>query len=425
MLNWSLGRQYDRIVIVFGDGGLIHVVVVCGCEVGGYKCGQESRALQATERHKSRCHQKSCETATTFFKLRISQLNNYIFHAMTLRKPCSILAATGHGFILSPPFIRASIPLHRTSFLTARHLLSQHHRLGSTTQYVATKSRDVNPSKSTLPAPLDVPSREEGQGLPSYLLKCGKAYLGFYKTGIKNIWHNYKDAKAIRHKLRSTQTPKLPPSPSSKKHNNSYTKFVLTRAEYQFLRRSEHDMRRVPIFGLLFLLMGEYLPLVVIFFTPLVPYTCRIPKQIQRAREKLEKRREDSFRAVTDSYVPSARGKEGEVRQLDDLEKGQLMHISRSLGLHGAFWDRTKGALPQEAILRFKVGKWLQYLEKDDALVQRDGSMKELRGEELKLAAEQRGIDVMKRKEDELKSMLERWIKGRSEGKVLPMLLTR
>jgi hypothetical protein len=344
---------------------------------------------------------------------------------MTLRRPCSILAATGHRFLLFPPSLRANIPLHCTSFVTARHLLNQQHRLGSTTQYVATTSKGVNPSSSTLPAPLDVPARGKDQGFFSYVLKCGKAYLGFYKTGIKNIWRNYKDAKAIQHKLRSTQTPQLPPSPSSKKHKNLYTKFVLTRAEFQFLRRNRHDMRRVPIFGFLFLVMGEYLPLVVIFFTPLVPYTCRIPKQIKKARENLEKRRKDSFRAITDDYAPTAKGKQGEVRALEDLEKGQLMHISRSLGLHGALWDKTRGALPPQPMLRFRVEKWLNYLEQDDMLIQRDGSMKELKDEELKLAAEQRGIDVIGRKDDELKDTLTRWIKGRNEGKVLPMLLTR
>jgi hypothetical protein len=344
---------------------------------------------------------------------------------MTTRMPCSVLAATGPKFLLFPPSLRAGIPFHATSFVAAKHLLNQQYRLGSTTSYVATTGKGVNPSASTLPAPLDVPEREKGQGLPSYLYKCGKAYLGFYKTGIKNVWYNYKEAKKIQHKVRSTQTPQLPPSPSSKKHQNLYTKFVLTRAEFQFLRRSQYDTRRVPIFGLLFILAGEYLPLVVIFLTPLVPYTCRIPKQVKRAREKLEKRREDSFRAVTDGYVPSAKSKKGEVRELQELEKGQLTHISRSCGLHAALWDRTRGALPPKSMLTFRVRKWLEYLEKDDALIQRDGSVRELKGEELRLAAEQRGLNVLGKKDDDLRNTLARWMKGRSEGKVLPMLLTR
>jgi hypothetical protein len=345
--------------------------------------------------------------------------------AMTIRMPCSMIAVTGPKFLLFPPSLRVNIPFHATSFVAAKHLLNQQYRLGSTTRYVSTAGKGVNPSTSTLPAPLDIPKREKDQGLPSYLLKCGRAYLGFYKTGIKNVWSNYKDAKKIQHKLRSTQTPQLPPSPSSKGHQNLYTKFVLTRAEFQFLRRSQHDVRRVPIFGILFILAGEYLPLIVIFLTPLVPYTCRIPKQIKRAREKLEKRREDSFRGVTDEYVPSAKGKEGDVRAFDDMAKGQLMHISRSCGLHAALWDWTKGVLPPKAMLTFRVRKWLEYLEKDDMLIQRDGSVKELKGEELRLAAEQRGLDVLGKKDDELRSTLARWMKGRSEGKVLSMLLTR
>jgi hypothetical protein len=176
----------------------------------------------------------------------------------------------------------------------------------------------------------------------------------------------------------------------------------------------------------LFVLAGEYLPLIVIFFTPLVPYTCRIPKQILKAREKLEKRRLESFRGITDGFVPSAKkGTDGEVKEFKDLGKGQLMHVSRSLGLHGKLWDTTRGVLPPKALLKFRVEKWLGYLEHDDALVQRDGGMSQLKGEELKLAAEQRGLDVLGKKDDDLKKNLAKWIKGRSEGKVLHMLLTR
>ncbi|KAF2433752.1 hypothetical protein EJ08DRAFT_551784, partial [Tothia fuscella] len=288
----------------------------------------------------------------------------------------------------------------------------------------------INPPESTLPAPLDIPPREPNQNLFKWLLKSGKLYLGFYKTGIKNIWANYKNVKPLRARFNSTQTPQLPPSrgkDGKTTHQNLYAKFALTRAEFQFLMRSRSDVSRVPVFALLFAVLGEWLPLVVIFVTPIVPYPCRIPKQIRQTREGLEKRRHDSFRGITDGYVPNSkvmRG-EGEVKDLKQLNKGQLMHISRSLGLHFGVWDRISyGHFPPEMLLRYKVEKWLKYLDQDDALLKRDGGIEELKGEELKLAAEQRGIDILGRKDDELRKNLQLWMKGRSEGKVLSMLLT-
>jgi hypothetical protein len=350
---------------------------------------------------------------------------------MTTRKSCSILAATtGHNLLLFPPSFRSNTPLYSTSFIAAKQLLNQHHRFKSASANVPSLKDRINPPNSTLPAPLDIPARKPDQNFAKWILQSGKLYLGFYKSGIKNIWLNYKTTRALRSRLNATKTPQLPPSPSKdgkgrSAQTNLHAKFALTRAEFQFLRRSRHDFSRVPVFALLFAVLGEWLPLVVIFVTPLVPYPCRIPKQILKARESLEKRRSESFRGITDGYVPNSRGQKGEVRELKELNKGQLMHISRSLGLHFGFWDRTRGHVPPEVLLRWKVRRWLKYLDQDDALLKRDGGAAELKGEELKLAAEQRGIDVLAKRDDELKTHLEMWLRGRGEGKILAMLLTR
>lgn len=235
----------------------------------------------------------------------------------------------------------------------------------------------------------------------------------------------------------SEASPSLPPSQSSGSTNgkagrggeNAYAKFVLTRAELQFLRRSKHDWSRVPVFVLLFAIVGEWLPLIVIFFTPIVPYTCRIPRQIEKSRRQLEEMRRKSFRGEVDGYIPSPSkpGKQGEdgVRSLEDCEKGQLMHISRSLGLHSRLWDYTKGFMPGSAMLKYRVRKHLEYLKQDDALLVRDGGVQKLDREEVMLACEQRGIDILGRREEYLKDVLERWMKGRREGRVFGMLLSR
>ncbi|QDS71525.1 hypothetical protein FKW77_005113 [Venturia effusa] len=315
----------------------------------------------------------------------------------------------------------------------------------SSSKALASKHDKVNASPTTLPAPLDVPDREKGQSRFSYVLKAGKAYLGFYKTGIKNIYFNYKVAQELRAKLEKTRTPQLPPSPTTENGKrgkrgggggggggggveNAYTEFILTRAEFQFLRRVRYDLTRVPIFALLFAIVGEWLPLIVILFTPIVPYTCRIPRQIEKTRRTLEERRRKSFRGVIDGYVPTPlrRGTEGDwVRGLEECEKGQLMHISRSLGLHSALWDYSRGLFPGSGILRYRLGRYLKYLERDDALLVRDGGVRKLNWEELLLACEQRGIDVLGRREEGLREVLERWLEARGKGGVFGLLLSR
>lgn len=292
----------------------------------------------------------------------------------------------------------------------------------------------VNPPVSTLPAPISIPPRNKEQSYSSYLWGAGKTYLGFYKTGIKNVLGNRRLAAAVRHRLNSTQTPQLPPSPSDSKQNpqtfaqNLYAKYVLTRAEFQLLRRSSHDMSRVPIFGVLFVILGEWLPVVAVLFTPLLPYTCRIPAQVLSERRVLERRRKRSFRGEIDGNVPvpTVKGGEREVQEIDELSKPQLMHISRTLGRHLRLWDFTRGVLPPAAVLKSKVAWSLAYLDQDDALLLRDGGVEELSDEEVKIACQERGIDVLEKDVMLLRATLRRWVESRhGRTSPLPKLLSR
>ena len=72
----------------------------------------------------------------------------------------------------------------------------------------------------------------------------------------------------------------------------------MSRAEWQLDMRSRAEMRRVPIFAVILAVFGEWTPLVVMFATPIVPYNCRIPRQIRKSREKQHKRRSQSFRGA-------------------------------------------------------------------------------------------------------------------------------
>lgn len=173
------------------------------------------------------------------------------------------------------------------------------------------------------------------------------------------------------------------------------------------------------MFALVLLVCGEFTPLVVIALTSIVPWTCRIPKQIQSDRAKLEERRRISFRNLTAKF-PEKGG-------IEALNRMQLLHISWSLGLSSSAWDYLGGQLPglPTGVLRRKVKRRVEYLEMDDRLIGRAGGVKDMDVEEVRMALVERGLDVLGRQEKGLKGDLNAWLKSREKVSVERLLLTR
>ncbi|APA14306.1 hypothetical protein sscle_12g090760 [Sclerotinia sclerotiorum 1980 UF-70] len=270
----------------------------------------------------------------------------------------------------------------------------------------------INGPASTLPAPLDLPIREPNQPFFfKYAFTLGKAYAKFYKTGVKNIYYNFLASRTIQTAIDEKYKSSL---------SSAVKGALLSRSDFQLLMRNRHDVKRVPIFALVFLLCGEFTPLVVIAISNVVPWTCRIPKQIDADRRKLEERRAISFRNLTMKTPPA-----GTVAQ--NLQRMQLLHISWSLGLSSSMWDYIGGRLPglPSAILRRKVAKRVKYLELDDMLIKSGGGVKQMYEEELRMACVERGIDVMGRDVHMLRMHLNAWLRSREKAGVETLLLTR
>ncbi|KAF7876445.1 hypothetical protein EAF04_001536 [Stromatinia cepivora] len=270
----------------------------------------------------------------------------------------------------------------------------------------------INGPPSTLPAPLDLPIREPNQPFFfKYAFTLGKAYAKFYKTGVKNIYYNFIASRTIQ----TTIDEKYKSSLSS-----AVKGALLSRSDFQLLVRNRHDVKRVPIFALVFLICGEFTPLVVIAISNVVPWTCRIPKQVDADRKKLEERRAISFRNLTMKTPPVGTA-------VQDLRRMQLLHISWSLGLSSSMWDYIGGRLPglPNAILRRKVARRVKYLELDDMLIKSEGGVKQMYEEELRMACVERGIDVMGRDVHMLRMHLNAWLRSREKVGVETLLLTR
>jgi hypothetical protein len=285
----------------------------------------------------------------------------------------------------------------------------------------------LNPPPTTLPPPLDLPTRGE-ESYPVYLYRTGRAYGTFYKDGLKNVWHNHKDASALKKRIVADLNARKPDlaSPASagkrwsKIRDEAVQRGVVKRAEFQQLERNAGDIGKLPFFGVLVLLFGEWLPLIVPFIPNRVPGTCRIPKQVRGMREKSEARRKMSFRqGVAEPKVAQVAVVEGGKWRMTDrgnvqdvlkgLKPAQLMHLSCVLNLHSGIWDKL-GTMPPAALLRRAVCAKMQYLALDDFLMVEAGGPGGLSSEEVMVACEERGIDVLGKAEERLREELQAWV---------------
>jgi len=217
----------------------------------------------------------------------------------------------------------------------------------------------------------------------------------------------------------------------------------LKRSEFQLLARNSYDISKLPFFAVLVAIFGEWLPLLVPFIPSVVPGTCRIPKQIRGMRAKAEERRRISFRrgiaepakdqilAAVDANAQNwpMSGKVFVSETLKRLKHEQLYHLSCTLNNHNSLWDRVQ-LPPPAALLRRGLSKRITYVVSDDKLLNRiHGAASRLTPDELAIACEERGIDVLGKREETLRQDLESWLERQKEdrgsGKTLMVLLFR
>ncbi|KAF2096921.1 hypothetical protein NA57DRAFT_58804 [Rhizodiscina lignyota] len=295
----------------------------------------------------------------------------------------------------------------------------------------------INPPESTLPAPLDVPAREPGQNYLIWLLKVGKVYLTFYKTGWRNIRANRKTVTSLsqewgvkkptlQFRLKSWSRP-LPGGKSTPLYDVHWGE---TRAERHLLTRERAATRRLPLFVILFIVFGEWFPIIFLYATPIIPLPCRLPWQIRKQRQKIEDRRLKSFRGVY-GKVPSPEllkgatseivAKESHGERLATVRTSQLdpevfNHIARSCNLYPRMFD-----LPVLNVLKNfynvpdRCWMYLEYLHDDDVQLFDAGynsmvTPQKLRDEEVRLAAIDRGIDVVGRPVADIRKDLGMWL---------------
>ncbi|KAF2827562.1 hypothetical protein CC86DRAFT_369661 [Ophiobolus disseminans] len=301
-------------------------------------------------------------------------------------------------------------PSHSTQNTTAVSTASKSH--ASTQVPMARAKESLNPPPFTHAPELAVPARKSNQGYLSYLWKAGRSYLSFYKTGVSNVRQTSKLARTLREK--------------AAKHPNSD---VLTRAEWQIVQRSKKDMLRLPAFGAIFLIFGEWTPLLVMYITPLIPEPCRIPNQVQRDLEKTEKARKERSNMNSAQMMrlmhkdrgiagadPSKAKVSSQAESIRTENALQLTHLdlvlaSARYNCHSRLWDLLF-LTPPKFWLQRNVRKKYEYLRTDDRLIERDGGCQALDWRETQRAAIERGFDVAGKKEEDVRRSLATWWSG-------------
>ncbi|ODA80285.1 hypothetical protein RJ55_03243 [Drechmeria coniospora] len=252
----------------------------------------------------------------------------------------------------------------------------------------------VNPPSSTRPPALNSPQRSAFNSTFPYLFQLGKAYLTFYKNGLKSVWGN---RKLLREKLERTPAEDRPSV-----FRPYHVPESFSRADWVLLWRVRHDLLRLPLFGLMLIVIGEFTAFVVVYVDGVVPYTCRIPKQIYTSLQKAEQRRKAAFDELDGRHPHGALSP----RLTAAVAR---KHVLRSLHLTGTMWDRLAFTPPGMWQLKGKLR--MAFLEGDDRRLIVDGGPLELEPEELRIACSERGIDIIGKSETRLRALLGDWLR--------------
>lgn len=272
-------------------------------------------------------------------------------------------------------------------------------------------SADVNPPASTRPDELDLPAAVDPTAplkdkLNRYIA-LGKAYLTFYKTGMKNVYLNYRASIPLRRSLGlPIYLPSSPPPRATAAGGKPFQTVVdslnLSRADFQLVRRAAYDVRRTIPFALVLLICAEFTPLTVLALGDAVtPYTCRVPQQIDKTRLKRAQLKRDAFAAVqTRLRLPSIikPGSEEELSWLaekfgskDFVETASAEEVLLGCAVFGLTKSIFRPAFLVPWVYRPRLRHWVEYLALDDQLIVRGGGVDALTPEEVRIAVDERG----------------------------------
>ncbi|KAE8244256.1 hypothetical protein A4X13_0g6729 [Tilletia indica] len=178
----------------------------------------------------------------------------------------------------------------------------------------------------------------------------------FYLNGVKQIFRNRTRVLEVQARVKEGGR-------------------ALSREEYQLIKYHNSDMRKLPLFLAIVLILEEVLPLVVIYAPGLLPSTCILPSQIAKIREKDEVRRSAAVLRLRakEGGLTVAQGAEGAAATWEDEAKRVVSALDAAAlkDLSVTFKLPTWGG---STLQRGRLASHLAYLRSDDALMAGSGS---------------------------------------------------
>lgn len=302
-------------------------------------------------------------------------------------------------------------------------------------------ANEINAPPSTLPAPLDLPivlpATAQTADKLKRLVTIGRAYLAFYKTGLKNVFRNYRASLPLRASLGLPAYIPISPPRKPSAHNASHKGLDMGRGQFQLVRRSARDVRRMIPFTLILIICGEFTPLVIpIFGSAITPATCRVPGQVAKERDSASRRKNAAMRAHARVVEPSALspvsvGSKEELSLLAEfasprwVKEADANAVLRACAVFGLVksHERLGGVALAGLVYRPRLQRYVEYLAIDDGMIRAGGGVKRLNADEVRIALDERGAgDVAalyagEKVERAERKWLERWLDVR-EGEV-------
>ncbi|EYE96270.1 uncharacterized protein EURHEDRAFT_411424 [Aspergillus ruber CBS 135680] len=310
----------------------------------------------------------------------------------------------------------------------------------STSSTSTTSPDDINPPPSTRPAEINAPDSLPDDAAPIDTVKryvaLGRAYLSFYKTGLKNVYHNYRTSLPMRKGLGLPVYLPVSPPPKSKTiaFKNAVEKTGLSRSNFQLIRRAAYDVRRMIPFTLMLIVCGEFTPVIVLALgSAVVPYTCRVPKQLTKDRTQKASRKRAALVAHyvqstgSVSYTPDT-GKEldllAQYISLEWIDSASPEEVLRACAVFGLVKTHTRPSTLVSLIYRARLRRFAEYLAVDDGLIMHGGGVSAMEGVEVRIAVEERGgVEIVMRETGEDES--EEWEGEREQRRWLEGWLER
>ncbi|KAL4907635.1 hypothetical protein BDW74DRAFT_111375 [Aspergillus multicolor] len=273
-------------------------------------------------------------------------------------------------------------------------------------------SEDVNPPPSTRPAEIETPAplgpSASAGDKAKQLLAYGRAYLAFYKTGVKNVYHNYRASLPIRRSLGiQSYIPKTPPPKAfltTGRGNGTQLKTKTSRSTFQLVHRAAYDARRMVPFTFVLIICGEFTPLIVYALgNSITPFTCRIPKQIEGHRKDLARNKSVALKAHAQASdgtaiasAPNA-GTEEELHLLSvfartDFARGaSARDILTACAAFGLVESSYSYEFLVEPLYRKRLARHAEYLAVDDKMIKSCGGVSAMESAEVRIAVQERG----------------------------------